>query len=72
MATPIAILFNIILFIILFILAIICVKIWVQIYSIKKQKEFRKYSLEQLTEKEEGSEQDLVRNESKIDQPNHL
>jgi len=67
-----AMLFNTILLIITFIFVVICVKMWVQIYSLKKQKKFRKYSPEQLTEKEESSKQDLEKNEPDIDHPNNL
>jgi predicted Holliday junction resolvase-like endonuclease len=64
-----AILFNTILIIIIFIIGVICIKIGAQIYSLKKQKEFRKDSLEQLTEKEKGRKQDLEENESSTDHP---
>jgi sensor domain CHASE-containing protein len=52
-----AMFFNIILLIILIILVVACVKIWVRIYSLKKQK---------------GPKQDIKENESSIDHPNNL
>ena len=72
MVAPIAIVFNTILLIILLILVVICVKMWVRIFSLKKQKEFRKYNLEQLIENEKGPKQDLDEDESNIDHPNSL
>ncbi len=72
MAAPIAIVFNAILLIILLILAVICVKMWVRIFSLKKQHRLHRFSLEKITEKEEGPKQDLVKIESSIDQPKNL
>ncbi len=57
------ILFNIILLIILLILVFICVKMWLKIYSLKK--ESRKFSFERLTEREVDSKQDLEKKERK-------
>ena len=65
MSIRMVILFNIILLIILLILAVICVKMWLKIYSLKKQKEFRKLTLERLTEREVDSKQDLEKKERK-------
>ena len=72
MVAPIAIVFNTILLIILLILVVICVKMWLRIFSLKKQKEFRKYNLEQLIENEKVPKQDLDEDESNIDHPNNL
>jgi predicted Holliday junction resolvase-like endonuclease len=59
------ILFNIILLIILLILVFICVKMWLRIYSLKKQKESRKFSFIRLTERDVDSKQDLEKKERK-------
>jgi predicted Holliday junction resolvase-like endonuclease len=59
------ILFNIILLIILLILVVICVKMWLRIYSLKRQREFRRVSLERLTERDVDSKQDLEKKERK-------
>jgi predicted Holliday junction resolvase-like endonuclease len=59
------ILFNIILLIILLILVVICVKMWLRIYSLKRQREFRRFNLERLTEREVDSKQDLEKKERK-------
>jgi predicted Holliday junction resolvase-like endonuclease len=67
-----AMLFNIILLIVTLILVVVCVKMWMQIYSLKKQRELHKYRLEQLSEKEEGYKQDLGKNEAGIDQSKNL
>jgi hypothetical protein len=38
---------------------------WLRIYSLKKQKESRKFSFERLTEREVDSKQDLEKKERK-------
>jgi hypothetical protein len=40
---------------------------WLKIYSLKKQKEFRKFTLERLTKREVDSKQDLEKKERKED-----
>jgi predicted Holliday junction resolvase-like endonuclease len=65
MSIRMVILFNIILLIILLILVVICVKMWLRIYSLKRQREFHRFSLERLTERDVDSKQDLEKKERK-------
>jgi cell division protein FtsL len=57
-----------ILVIIIFILAIMCIHRSSQVYSLRRQVNFLEYSLEQLAEKEKGSEEE---SENKSPEINH-
>ena len=58
--------------IIVIILAAVCIHRSAQVSSLRKQVDFLEYSLQQFTEKEKGSKQDLEENESGIGFPHNL